>query len=400
MTPRSPASDTICITSSASDTIMSKECAICYDKVECATILPCRCNVSYCASCWDRSLVQSLLAVGRPQCPTCRCYVYVNVDDDCNLVFAKMDDEEGDDPDESGDEDIGDRVERLCIRLRLRTCQKQKSILEQFGKCIESGNLRSLAENPSEWLRELPVHELKTCMTLMSVSIPEFKSVNTYSLDKADLVSYLSWQVAEGTLVSYFASRLCWVSRGRLQQSAPKCVCGCDLEPVHCCELLREAAVNEVQNPSVACDICKQLIDLTDPSETTIWSCKKRRQTVMHPTGWDICEHCFVTHVSGGAAKPLPVPRAFLSDDIRDDVSDSSFSSREVPLNIPDGEVSDEDSTSSSFGIDEDSDWQVTLRRSRLNSEEVSFERPDGEAGDEDSASGFVEISDWRLSYY
>ena len=73
-----------------------RTCLICFEECDETTELPCRCRITYCPTCWDRCLSESVQRSGRPKCPTCRTTIGVDYDPDLGrLVFSAAVDDGG-----------------------------------------------------------------------------------------------------------------------------------------------------------------------------------------------------------------------------------------------------------------------------------------------------------------
>lgn len=253
-------SKTSSFTSNSSST---DKCAICFDEVDLAAVHPCKCNVMYCTRCWDRALAQSLHFAHQARCPTCRCAVHVDFDaDKGHLVFSITHD---DDPEPDPEE--------LADRLSHQTRSTQIRILQEYGESEDSGRLKSLAETPTEWLQARSISDLKDCVSFIESDIEyDYASKN---LDKAGLIQYatdaLASRFAKNALVSRFAT---------LSKVAPKCVCGSCLQ-------------RAPDGTSIMCDMCDR------PGKRT-WTCANGTHTILHPFGYDLCDSCFVRHVTEG----------------------------------------------------------------------------------------------------
>ena len=76
----------------------SEDCAICFDPVhaEDRLHLPCRCQLTYCLTCWDRALAAAFNDNGQARCPSCRRPVRVDFDPEAGthgrgrLVFSLL----------------------------------------------------------------------------------------------------------------------------------------------------------------------------------------------------------------------------------------------------------------------------------------------------------------------
>lgn len=299
-------------------------CAICFEQIKHATVLPCSCRVAYCTQCWDRALAQSLNDVSQPRCPTCRCPVHVDFDaDKGHLVFSRGDSETS----------LRDLVERLSEQSR----PTQLKILMRYGESEEHGKLKELAQSPMEWLQARKTADLKKHITAMGGS-------DSGCLEKTELIDRLQ-EVAGGTqaLVSHFAVA---------SQAGPKCVCGDFLERLSG----KDRAIRSIethlpgveQNSSqfqrallqmasrkhgygVICDLCDKPCKLS----SNVWTCKNGDHTILHASAYDVCDDCFVRHASGLDVPPLPVnsedvsPNDSLTDTILYDSDVTLFESDE-----------------------------------------------------------------------
>lgn len=261
------------ISSFTSNSSSTDKCAICFDEIDLAAVLPCKCNVMYCTRCWDRALAQSLQFAHQARCPTCRCPVHVDFDaDKGHLVFSNAHD---DDPEPDPEE--------LANRLSHQTRSTQIRILQEYGESEDSGRLKSLVETPTEWLQATSIPDLTDCVSFIESDIDY--GCARQNLDKADLIQYatdaLASRFAKNALVSRFAT---------LSKVAPKCICGSCLQ-------------RAPDGTSIICDMCDR------PCKRT-WTCENGTHTILHAFGYDLCDSCFVRHVTEGLLTSNSDPQA------------------------------------------------------------------------------------------
>lgn len=237
------------------------ECVICMEPIEETTTLPCMCKVSYCPSCWDRSLASSLRSTLQATCPTCRFPVRVDFDaEKGRLVFQRETDEDvlGGDP----------RAvhETTLTRLLNQARPAQIKTLVAYGET----QLRPILESPHAVLEEFTVGDLKE-------HISKLGGDSSSCIEKQDLVTCLL-AAAGGpeNLALYLASVDSVVTE------APKCNCGGALKRKF-----------YSRGTSYICDICNHRI------VAQAWGCEKGTLTIFHATEYDVCDKCFLKHACG-----------------------------------------------------------------------------------------------------
>lgn len=152
---RGPAAPTFALRATEKEDGETETCAICFEPITavCGAVeLPCHCTISYCPSCWDRHLAQSMATLGEPRCPSCRSVMRVDFEADTGrLVFSEQ---EASPDDEKVDlyNPNNETRKRLCDQARPR----QIDLLKQYGsmagevsvealpRCVCSGKLERL----------------------------------------------------------------------------------------------------------------------------------------------------------------------------------------------------------------------------------------------------------------
>jgi len=87
----------------------------------------------------------------------------------------------------------------------------------------------------------------------------------------------------------------------------PRCICGGDLARINTIE--RHCQMEEIPLPendmdedmlcinnrySVVCDLCNTA--LRTGRTSFVWTCGRGNSTMLHPTAYDVCSRCFMTH--------------------------------------------------------------------------------------------------------
>jgi len=230
------------------------ECVICFEALASkggAVPLPCECRVSYCASCWDRSLAASVTACGRALCPSCRASMRVDFDGDRGLlVFSRAEEPSAAAPDEEAEEAsaFDDSWRR---RLYEQAKPRQIQLLQRYGAagaaCGGSSASRTAAPQDSDSSATQPPR----CVCgsrLRCVSVRD--RVMTFVSEEAPVPP-----------------------------------------PEQLVELL-------MQSPPIVCDIC----DARVGPASKVWTCENGRKTVLHAVAYDVCDACFALHAHGGLA--------------------------------------------------------------------------------------------------
>eukprot|EP00927_Polykrikos_kofoidii_P049639 TRINITY_DN43676_c0_g1_i1.p1 TRINITY_DN43676_c0_g1~~TRINITY_DN43676_c0_g1_i1.p1 ORF type:complete len:312 (+),score=35.02 TRINITY_DN43676_c0_g1_i1:25-936(+) len=289
MTEAAAAGTNLCLGDGSNDPTV--ECAICFECVAASTALPCTCKISYCGSCWDKALAQSFNACGQARCPTCRGPVRVDYDAEVGaLKFSK----ETAELEPTSQQDAVERLAEQALPRQIR-------ILKEYGEAHPS------LPQAETLLPTISVGELKR-QILVAGGITED------CVEKADLIRRLKEvciaEIGEG-IISCIPSFVASVSL-----PAPTCVCGSalmrvsgKLRAVTCCENYRpdlphshpvfEALLNHVTcdmtSAGVLCDLCDGHVGLN----AAVWTCQNGQSTILHATSYDICDECFVRHVTG-----------------------------------------------------------------------------------------------------
>merc|ERR1712216_338789 len=129
--------------------VSSLECVVCFETMSHQIDLPCACNVSYCARCWDRSLAQSFFSVGQARCPTCRSSVGVEFDaENACLVFSPAaPSPDGKNPDS---EQALDLIRRQARPLQIRLLNQHRTKNPMLGQ---------ICADPYKHMSKLPVSQ-------------------------------------------------------------------------------------------------------------------------------------------------------------------------------------------------------------------------------------------------
>lgn len=291
------------------------ECAICYETLAQDIALPCSCNVSYCARCWDRSLAQSLNSCGQARCPTCRAIVHVDFDTErACLVFSRELDPFVFELSTAGPEDVKrvleGRAQAIGV-LREKARPAQIKLLEQHG--LAHPEFKDIVRNFQTHLCNLSPSHLQGCILSLGGAIDD-------CLERADLVKRLQdivnsndqQTMAENGMESRLACVLgnAFVASSR---EAPKCVCGSYLKRVsgreRACMCLRglspdsphfEEAFSRVtmgNSSGCFCDLCTDNV----PLSCHVWTCENENSTVLHATSYDVCDGCFFRFTCGAS---------------------------------------------------------------------------------------------------
>mmetsp|Transcript_132921 Transcript_132921/g.230989 ORF Transcript_132921/g.230989 Transcript_132921/m.230989 type:complete len:302 (+) Transcript_132921:48-953(+) len=286
--------------SSSGHRIEDRECAICFEAVAEATVLPCACNVDYCARCWDRALAQSFNSCGHARCPTCRGPVCVDYDSEkCGLVFSP----EAKSPsiDSEGDKAGADKQAAMCEtmqKLREQALPTQLKHLRDYGG--RHPHIKDIAGSPDAHLRNMSASALKLLIDSVGGSAEN-------CLEKEELVCQLE-KAGQGEVVCSILSEAV--------AECPTCVCGSSLEWVsgrertkRACEVLFPGVPLESERFQILqemfkekcgsacfCDLCSCPL----PCSSGVWTCKNGNSTILHATAYDVCSKCFVRHACAG----------------------------------------------------------------------------------------------------
>jgi len=281
-------------------------CAICFEDAE-AILLPCACNVTYCAQCWDHALAQSFNVSGDAMCPTCRAPIAIEFDaDKLQLVFSRK-------QESSLQVDVhcsvnasrqSKRSEQIEVitKLRQQALPAQVRLLQAHGKHHPDLMMNALAAAAPP-LQGMLVAALKH-------NIQALDECSDW-LSKDRLVNCLFRESLE--------KRKMWRLLGENFAAAtdemPACVCGSSLvnvsgeerimrhfdqlgyprDSVEYRRMLSQVLVKARECESViSCDLCEQPVPRTD----SIWTCKNSHMTMLHPTSYDICNDCFMVHAA------------------------------------------------------------------------------------------------------
>uniref|UniRef100_A0A7S1M007 RING-type domain-containing protein n=1 Tax=Alexandrium catenella TaxID=2925 RepID=A0A7S1M007_ALECA len=318
---------------------LETDCAICFDATAESVALPCSCRIAYCGRCWDRALAHSFRACGQARCPSCRGPVRVDFDPDAaggrgRLVFGRetqdfsygrLEDEfrelstEGDETGPGGHgvavlaaalsyrrraAQLAEAREEVVTRLAEQASPVQVRLLEQFGAAQPL--LREIARNPQEALMNCSAADLKR-------RLEELGGSAQGCAEKADLIAALQSAARS-------APRLA-VRWAAAEGAAPECVCGGALVHVDGRGRARQflksirpdlpegsgpfdvvlAEFTSNGNCGIICDLCENsAIDLA----SSLWTCGRGDDTIMHATSYDVCEACFLKHAVGHSAEP------------------------------------------------------------------------------------------------
>lgn len=284
--------------SSSTHHFEERECAICFEAVAHATVLPCACNVAYCARCWDRALAQSFNSCGRARCPTCRGPVCVDYDaEKCGLVFSP----ETSSPLQDIEGKSADKQSVMCKtmqKLREQALPTQLKHLQHYG--AQHPVLKEIASDPEVHLRKRHAAELRQYIHDLGGDI-----VNC--LEKEDLVHRLVETAGQGEVVCSILSELV--------ADCPTCVCGSSLEwvtggerTIRACEVLFPGVSRESERfgllqemfkekcgSACFCDLCSCPM----PCSNGVWTCKNGNSTILHATAYDVCSKCFMKNTCG-----------------------------------------------------------------------------------------------------
>lgn len=281
-------------------------CAICFEDAE-AILLPCACNVTYCAQCWDHALAQSFNVSGDAMCPTCRALIGIDFDPDkLQLVFSRKEvpSLQVDDHCSVNASRRKKRVEQIEVITKLR----QQALPAQVKLLQAHGN-----RHP-----DLMMNAIATAAAPLQGMLVSALKHNIQALD--DCSDWLS----KDRLVNCFLGetrekqrlwRLLGENLAAVMEETPACVCGSSLiqvsgeervmrhfdqlgyprDSVEYRRLLCQVLVKARECESViSCDLCGQPVPRTD----SIWTCKNSHMTMLHPTSYDICNDCFMVHAA------------------------------------------------------------------------------------------------------
>lgn len=307
--------------------VMEMECTICMESIDEETILPCKCKLHYCQSCWDRALANSFGQCGQARCPSCRSLVRVDYNGEKNclefspetvdMTFSgqrailetmrqEYENQLSGPPSEetfrqflethTGFRALArfDQMRQGTIdRLRHQAMPAQIKLMQQFGE--SNPRLKHIGQNATEALADASMTDLKNVMKVANVASED-------CLEKSEMVGRLVEVASATTICSSWASEIC-------SDPAPKCVCGSSLQRVCGAERFKSSLgdrasgisdedlqrrIDQLQSQGhsvVICDICEKHVPLG--AGCFVWTCANRNSTILHATSYDICEQCF-----------------------------------------------------------------------------------------------------------
>jgi len=297
------------------------ECAICFGEIAQRTELPCRCNIDYCMSCWDRALAQSFNSCGWAKCPSCRLPVRVDFDAHVSRLLFSRDTELPAEP-SANPELIKLYHDRTRKRIEEQARPAQIRLLEDYGManpicppaCCEPGNdvgkrRRLIGKQPSPTVFS---SQRIDYLLAEQLSLATQRRKPRRMVTKQPLLTVAS----EADMPGWY-EQACKLA----EQAAPKCVCGAYLQRVtiheragRLCQVLSahmprsvtctmdfsrlaDRFLEEYGSPCV-CDLCSDSV-----TEGSVWTCEKGHNTVFHPNAYDVCSPCLLLHCFGVAPR-------------------------------------------------------------------------------------------------
>jgi hypothetical protein len=148
----------------------SEDCAICFDPVhaEDRLHLPCRCQLTYCLTCWDRALAAAFNDNGQARCPSCRRPVRVDFDPEAGthgrgrLVFSLL----------SGDDEVAGGSAQARSEMVNRLAEQAAPLMTRLLRKYGEGHptLRATAQDPARALAARPIDDLRRMLRSVDAS--------------------------------------------------------------------------------------------------------------------------------------------------------------------------------------------------------------------------------------
>lgn len=299
-----------------------RSCVICWEPVEVGATLPCKCAVSYCRRCWDRSLAVGLNSCGRARCPTCRCAVRVDFDtSNGEIIFSKEAEEEENDAmqiQEAASSPVRDEaVEMAALGLMVAATPAQERSLRNRIAGPRPTMERLVEQARPTQIRLLQqVGEAHPDLRATAAEALRFSQAAARAAEAEQCCSTAGRQLLEAQQAA--AERLLEdVSRvAAAAQKPPPCVCGGRLMRVPYRERLVRFMLMRMPNIAVTLHELEHLVDRNmargepcyfcdlcgdSKAEGGVWTCENGNNTVLHANAYDVCERCFALCCAGGS---------------------------------------------------------------------------------------------------